>query len=69
MSSKKIHKLFPTPIFESKVNNYEKLNQDLEKYIYNLRDKDKDGLKLSNAGGGWHSPYFEIAKSTEVKNF
>ena len=69
MSSKKIHKLFPTPIFESKVNNYEKLNQDLEKYIYNLRDKDKDGLKLSNAGGGWHSPYFEIAKSIEVKNF
>ena len=49
MSNKKIHKLFPTPIFETKVDDYEKLNLDLEKYIYKLREKDKNGLKLSNA--------------------
>ena len=45
MSNKKIHKLFPTPIFETKVDNYEKLNLDLEKYIYKLREKDKNGFK------------------------
>ena len=69
MANKKTHKLFPTPIFECKIDNYEKLNLDLEKYIYDLRKKDNNGLKLSNRGGGWHSPYFKISNNKEVKNF
>tara|TARA_E500000331_G_scaffold347851_1_gene388600 strand:- start:597 stop:716 length:120 start_codon:yes stop_codon:yes gene_type:complete len=39
MSDKKIYKLFPTPIFECKLNNFEQLNLELEKYIYDLKKK------------------------------
>ena len=69
MSNKKIYKLFATPVFECKLDNFENLNLELEKYIYNLKKEDEKGLKLSNGGGGWHSPYFEITKSEVVKKF
>ena len=69
MPSKKIYKLFPTPIFECKLEKYEELNTELEKYIYELKNKDEKGLKLSNGGGGWHSPYFDIGKNEIVKKF
>ena len=69
MSDKKIYKLFPTPIFECKLNNFEQLNLELEKYIYDLKKNDEKGLKLSNRSGGWHSPYFDIGKNEIVKKF
>ena len=62
MPERRIHKLFPTPIFECKIESYKELNKDLENYIYNLEKEDAKGVKASNEGG-WHSPYFEIAKS------
>ena len=39
MSNKKIHKLFPTPIFETKVDNYEKLNLDLKNIFTSLEKR------------------------------
>ena len=37
MSDINIYKLFPTPVFEKKLDNHEKLNKELEKYIYDLK--------------------------------
>ena len=69
MSNKKIYKLFPTPVFECKLENFQQLNLDLEKYIYGLKKIDAKGLKLSNGGGGWHSPYFNIGENEVIKKF
>ena len=41
MPNKKIYKLFPTPIFECKLEKYDELNNELEKYIYELKKKMK----------------------------
>ena len=35
----KSHILFPTPVFESKLNDFANINSELEKYIYGLREK------------------------------
>mgnify|MGYP001176265769 CR=1 FL=1 len=64
----KIHKLFPVPVFEKKLDNYKELNKELEKYIYDLKKKDPQGQKRSNAGG-WHSPFFNMKDSDLVKKF
>jgi uncharacterized protein (TIGR02466 family) len=69
MPNKKIHKLFPSPIFECQINNYKELNKDLEQFIYNLEKEDTKGVNASNAGGGWHSPYWQIGKTPIAKKF
>ena len=56
---KSVLKFFPQPIFHYKVNNFEKHNQDLTKYIYDLYDKDEKGIARSNQGG-WHSKPFNL---------
>ncbi len=37
-----IYKLFPEPVFKYKLKNYKELNEELSKYIYKLRDEDKE---------------------------
>ena len=37
MENKIIHKLFPSPVFQFKVKNYESMNKQLTEYIYGLR--------------------------------
>ena len=69
MAQMKAHSMFPTPVFECKIDNHKEINLELEKFIHELRDKDMKGLKLSNAGGGWHSPYFKISESDILKTF
>ncbi len=54
-----ILKLFSHPVFKYKVSNFEKLNEELLKFIYNLQEKDNIGLKRSNVNG-WHSPSFDL---------
>lgn len=68
MSNIKIHKFFPVPVFEQKINNYKELNSQLENYIYDLKKKDPQGQKRSNAGG-WHSPFFNMKESEIIKKF
>ena len=66
MSNYKVYKLFPTPIFHSKVENFEKLNTELESYILNLKKSDEKGQKKSNIGG-WHSNNFNMQEGLPKK--
>ena len=68
MSDINIYKLFPVPVFEKKLDNYEELNKELEKYIYNLKKENPAGLVKSNAGG-WHSPFFNMKDTVVIKKF
>ena len=68
MSNIIIHKFFPVPVFEQKLDNYKDLNSQLENYIYDLKKKDPQGKKRSNAGG-WHSPFFDMKESELIKEF
>ncbi len=54
-----ILKLFPQPVFKYKVKNFETLNQELLKFIYDLHKEDTVGLKKSNING-WHSKSFDL---------
>ena len=45
MNDNIIFRLFPEPIFKYKINNFENLNEKLSKYIYKLKEEDKEGLK------------------------
>ena len=69
MKVTKTHFLFPSPVFECKINDHKELNLELIKYINELREKDIKGIKASNAGGGWHSPFFLISEIDILKKF
>jgi len=62
-----MHLFFSTPIWTSKIDNYEKINSMMNNYIYNLQAKDPEGIVKSNLKG-WHSKNFNI-KDNEPKNF
>ena len=68
MKDYKIYKLFPSPVFSFKLENYQELNMELESYILSLKKKYKDGLKKSNYGG-WHSPFFDQKNDNTPKKF
>ena len=68
MKNFKTHKLFPTPVFHYKLENYQKLNIELENYILNLKKKDEKGQKKSNIGG-WHSPFFDFINENAANKF
>ena len=68
MKDYKIYRLFPTPVFHFRVENYQELNTELENYILNLKKKDEKGIKKSNAGG-WHSYNFDINNDNTAKKF
>jgi len=62
-----MHLFFSTPIWTSKINDYEKTNNMMHNYIYNLKKKDPEGVIKSNLKG-WHSKNFNM-KDDEPKNF
>jgi len=68
MKNYQIYKLFPTPVFHFKLENYQKLNIELESYILDLKKKNRDGQKKSNYGG-WHSPFFDQKNDNVPKKF
>jgi len=68
MKNYKIYKLFPTPVFHFKLENYQELNMELESYILDLKKKNSDGQKKSNYGG-WHSPFFDQKNNNTTKKF
>ena len=68
MKNYQIYKLFPTPVFHFRVENYQELNTELENYILDLRKKDEKGQKKSNAGG-WHSHNFDLNNDNTAKKF
>ena len=61
MANKIIHKLFPSPVFQFKIENHEEINKQLIEYIYGLKKEDNQGIKRSNVNG-WHSKNFKIEK-------
>ena len=47
-------KIFPNLIYKFKIPNYKELNKNLISEIYDLKNKEPDGINRSNIGG-WHS--------------
>lgn len=68
MNTIQVFKIFPVPVFEFQIDNYQQTNLELKEFIYKLKEKDPNGLEISNAGG-WHSPYFDIQKNELLKKF
>ena len=66
--NKIIHKLFPSPVFQFKIENSESLNKQLTEYIYDLKKNDDKGIQRSNVNG-WHSKNFKIEKDNVPYNF
>jgi len=62
-----MHLFFSTPIWTSKIDNYEEINNMMNNYIYNLQKKDPEGVIKSNLKG-WHSKNFDM-KDDEPKSF
>ena len=66
--SKILHKLFPTPVYQFKIENFESLNKQLSEYIYELKKNDEQGIQRSNVNG-WHSQNFKVEKGNVPYNF
>ena len=62
---RKIFEYFPHPVFQYKLENYEKQNEELSNYIYELQKKDLKGQQKSNVNG-WHSPFFDLTNKDTV---
>ena len=62
-----MHLFFSTPIWASKIDNYEIINGEMLEYIIDLQSKDPEGVLKSNFKG-WHSKDFDI-KHEQPKNF
>ena len=67
MKNYQIYKLFSTPVFHFRVENYQELNTEFENYILNFKKNDEKGQKKSNAGG-WHSHNFDLTNDNTAKN-
>ena len=62
-----MHLFFSTPIWASKILDYENINQMMLLYITELQKNDPEGITKSNFKG-WHSKYFNM-KDEQPKNF
>ncbi len=58
---------FPTPVWTSQVDNYEKMNERMYTFIKDEQKKDQKGINKSN-NKGWHSKDFDL-QGIEPKNF
>jgi uncharacterized protein (TIGR02466 family) len=64
---KNLQIFFSTPVWRSKINDYEDLNNTLYQYIKDLEKIDSKGIGKSTIGG-WHSPNFDL-ESKEPRLF
>ena len=62
-----MHLFFSTPVWISELKNYEKINIQLQNYIYEEQKKNPEGTRKSNVNG-WHSSEFNL-KEEKLKNF
>lgn len=58
---------FSTPVWISKITNFEKINIGILKYLKNIENSDPAGIQKSNLKG-WHSQDFNM-KDSEPINF
>jgi uncharacterized protein (TIGR02466 family) len=69
MTNNNVLKFFPDPVFKYKISDYKKHNKDLTNYIYDIYNKDQEGIHLSNING-WHSRPFNLQeKNSPPHNF
>ena len=61
-----MHLFFSTPIWTSKIDNYEKLNLEMIDYITDLQTNNPEGILKSNFKG-WHSKDFDMKKEQPKK--
>ena len=62
-----MHLFFSTPIWATKIDNYERVNSEMSSYINILQKNDPQGVLKSNFKG-WHSKDFNI-KDEQPKKF
>ena len=62
-----MHLFFSTPIWTSKISNFENVNNEMHQYITSLQKEDPLGIVKSNFKG-WHSKNFNL-KDKEPKKF
>ena len=62
-----MHLFFSTPIWTSKIDNYEKVNLEMINYITDLQTNNPEGIIKSNFKG-WHSKDFDM-KEEQPKKF
>ena len=67
MGDHEILKLFPEPVFKYHLKDYKNFNKELSKYIYDLRDQEREGLNRSNKGG-WHSKNFQLGLEDSIQH-
>ena len=60
-----VHKIFPVSIFEFRLENFKEVNEKIEKYIYEQKKIDPEGITRSNSGG-WHSRIFDLKNVGEL---
>ena len=61
-----MHLFFSTPIWVSKIDNHENINESLLSYITELQNKDPQGITKSNFNG-WHSKDFNLKEDIPAK--
>ena len=62
-----MHLFFSTPVWSSKIENFEQINEELINYILDLKKNDPQGITKSNFNG-WHSKDFNL-KDNAPQNF
>ncbi len=67
IKNSEILKFFPEPVFKYKLDNYNSVNTELIKYIYDLKQKDEKGLERSNVHG-WHSKNFNLKDTNSIQH-
>ena len=60
-----VNLVFPCPIWTSLIENYQEVNERMEKYIKTHKDMDTEGKKVSNIEG-WHSKNFNLKDEEAV---
>ena len=61
-----MHLFFSTPIWVSKIDNYEIINEEMFNYITSLQKQDPQGIIKSNFKG-WHSKDFNLKENEPAK--
>ena len=62
-----MHLFFSTPIWSTKIEGFEKINEEMFNYINSLKNNDPKGVIRSNFKG-WHSKDFQL-KEEQPTNF
>ena len=61
--------IFPVPIHVFDIDQFDKVQNDLIEYSYNLRDKDKLSVRRSNYGGWQSTPFYLDDRTDKIQDF